>query len=216
MRQHRVGTASRRSARAAATGRRWHDRTEELADCLLLGLLVVVAAVPVLTAPTAFAAACAVLADRRAGAGTSVAAAFRTALWNRLRTAPSAELGAGLGCALAALVLLADLTLLTTRLPGGPVLRLAVAAAVAAGGALLLGVAARAGTDGTGWRAAGLAELAGWRERPGRRLLLAAALVTAAVLVWTLPPLAAVISGPLALAATATTASATPATAGTD
>jgi hypothetical protein len=161
------------------------ERLEEFADCLLVGVFLAITALPVVTAPSGFAAACAVLADRR----TPLLNGYLAALRDRWR-APGAELLVGVVFA----VLLLDVLLATTLLPGGVPLRLAVLAAAVGGLTLLAGIAARAGT--TTWRAAARG---GFAARG--LVLLAGAVVAAGVLVWALPPLALVIGGPLAVAA---------------
>ncbi|WP_186763387.1 hypothetical protein [Lentzea tibetensis] len=161
------------------------DRLEEFSETLVLGLLVTLTVLPVVTAPSGFASACGVL-----GSGRSPRAFFAE-LRERWRS-PGRELAAGLSFLGVSVFLGLDVVLAATVLPGHPLLRLAVVLVCVAGGALLLAVAARAGVLRTGWRAA-----LRW-EAP--RPMLMAVLVVAGVLVWTLPPLAVVIAGPIALA----------------
>ncbi|MFI6102015.1 hypothetical protein ACIA8G_41235 [Lentzea sp. NPDC051213] len=149
------------------------ERLEVLADTLLVGLFVFVASLPLITAFAAFGAGCAVLRD-----GLPVGR-----FWELFRFKPLP------GVVFAALwvVLVVDVLLVVTVLPAPFPVRGAILLASAALGALLLDQAR------LGWRGA--------LKFAAPRPMLMAALVVAGVLVWALPPLALVITGPLALAA---------------
>ncbi|GLZ29491.1 hypothetical protein Lesp02_16810 [Lentzea sp. NBRC 105346] len=162
------------------------ERFEDFADCLLVGLFVTLTALPVVTAPSGFAAACRVLAS-----GVPPRLFFRE-LRDRWRS-PADELLAGFVFGGLTLFLALDVGLALTVLPGSWLLRLAVVIVCVAAGALLLAVAARAGVSRISWRAA-----LQWKTP---KPMLMAVLVVAGVLVWTLPPIALVIGGPVAFAA---------------
>jgi hypothetical protein len=152
------------------------NRLETLADTLLVGVFVLVASLPLVTAFSAFGAGCAVLRE-----GLPVGR-----FWSLLRVqwVP--------GAVFAALwtLLVVDVVLVVTVLPAPLPVRGAVLLASAATGALLLDQAR------LGWR--------GTLKFRAPRPMLVAALVVAGVLVWALPPLALVMAGPLALAAEST------------
>lgn len=152
------------------------ERLETLADALLVGLFVFVAALPLITAFAAFGAACAVLRD-----GLPVGR-----FWALMRF----SFVPGLVFAVAWAVLAADVVVVLTVLPAPWPVKAAVLAASAGLGAVLLDQAR------LGWRGA--------LKFAAPRPMLMAALVVAGVLVWALPPLALVIAGGLALAAEST------------
>ncbi|GAA2831664.1 hypothetical protein [Crossiella cryophila] len=178
----------------------WWDRLSALSDTVLLGLLVALCAVPVLTLPAGFAAACAVIARWREGDSPALLPVFRDTLADGLRR----HLLAGVAFVAASLLLALNLSLLLDlSLPGGAVLRWLVAGVSLCAFTLLTLTAAVAGATGRGWLSAVRAAYGKAVLGPGAFLLLATAHVVAGVLVWTLPPLALVVAGPLALAATA-------------
>ena len=152
------------------------ERLEVLADTLLVGLFVFVASLPLVTAFSAFGAACAVLREGLP------AGRFWTLL--RVQWLP------GVVAAVLGSVLVVDVVLVVTVLPAPLPVRAAVLAASSAIGAWILSQAC------LGWRGA--------LNFAAPRPMLMAALVVAGVLVWALPPLALVIAGPLALAVEST------------
>lgn len=152
------------------------ERLEVLADTLLVGLFVFVASLPLVTAFSAFGAACAVLR------GGLPVGRFWSLL--RVRWVP------GVVFAVLWAVLVVDVVVVLTVLPAPLPVRGAVLATSAAVGAWMLSQAC------LGWRGA--------LKLSVPRPMLMAALVVAGVLVWALPPLALVIAGPLALAAEST------------
>lgn len=152
------------------------ERLEVLADTLLIGVFVFVASLPLVTAFSAFGAACAVL---RGGLPVG-------RFWSLLRV----QWLPGVVFAALGLVLVVDVVLVMTVLPAPLPVRGAVLAATSAIGAWILSQAC------LGWRGA--------LKFAAPRPMLMAALVVAGVLVWALPPLALVIGGPLALAAEST------------
>ncbi|WP_394436568.1 hypothetical protein [Streptomyces sp. SGAir0957] len=165
------------------------------ADMLLVGLLTSVACLPVLTLPAAFCAASATLgAGARTGAPVTAAAYVRA-----LRTHLTARsLAGGLLPPLLVLVLLVDAALLDSPLPGAPVMA-----------PVLVLLALGAATVGLRSTALGGADRLSVREALARSLadprpaaLLAAAVLLAALLAWSIPLLVPLLPGPLAFAAT--------------
>lgn len=172
--------------------RSWFAR---FADCLLLGVLVLVASLPVVTAFPAVVAGCAVL-RRGAYDGRGVTAAH---FLERLRSV----LGSGpavwaVPTAVVALLWL-DALALDAR---GPGLGVAFAAATAVLAGLGLRCAA-AWREGTRWRTTLVAVFRSVPRSPLAPALLAGAVGAAAVLLTMSPVLLLVVLGPLTLAATA-------------
>lgn len=167
------------------------------ADVLSVGLATAVASLPVLTAPAAFSTACEILRgtreDRPATAGRYV-----RLLRQRLRPG---DLIAGLAAVTGVLLVLADLALARTGLPGGPAFT-AVAAAIGAYAAVTGLRACGSPESLTDWPAAVRAAWDTARD-PGGSALVLLALATAALCAWTLLPLAFLAPGPLAMALTA-------------
>ncbi|MFI1356493.1 hypothetical protein ACH4TV_23385 [Streptomyces sp. NPDC020898] len=168
------------------------------ADVLSVGLATAVASLPLLTAPAALSTACEVLRGTREDRPATAGRYFRL-LGQRLRVG---DLVAGLAAVTGVLLVLADLALARTGLPGGPAFA-AVAAAIGAYAAV------------TGLRACGRPEsLTDWPSAvrhaardtardPGGSALVLLALATAALCAWMLLPLAFLAPGPLAMALTA-------------
>lgn len=152
------------------------ERLETLADTLLVGVFILLASLPLVTAFSAFGAGCAVL---RGGLPVG-------RFWSLLRV----QWRPGAVFAVLWAVLVVDVVLVVTVLPAPLPVRGAVLLASAACGALLLDQAR------LGWRGA--------LKFEAPRPMLMAALVVAGVLVWALPPLALVMAGPVALAAEST------------
>lgn len=168
------------------------------ADCLLLGVFLLLASLPVITAYPALVAGCAVLREQAHGGAGVTPRHFLAALRRVLRSGPSVWLAPTGVLAL----LWLDALALDAHGPGaGPAFAVAAAALAALG----LRCAA-AWRDGLRWRAV-LA--AAFRSVPGQPLvtvLLAGSTAAAAVLLTMSPVLLLVVLGPLVLAATATDA----------
>ncbi|WP_212911354.1 DUF624 domain-containing protein [Streptomyces sp. TS71-3] len=169
------------------------------ADMLAIGLATTAACLPVVTAPAAFAAACAVLRgaireQRPATLGRYVAE-LRAHGLRRTLAAGAVTLAGG---ALPAV----DLLLARAGLPGaGPV---AVVVAAVAAGALVVGLRGAAEPRAAeSWREAVRTAAGRSVADPSGSALLLAATVLCAVLVWMLPLLAPLTPGILAFAVTA-------------
>ncbi|MEH0417456.1 hypothetical protein [Streptomyces sp. B21-083] len=168
------------------------------ADVLSIGLATAVASLPLLTAPAALSTACEILRGTREDRPATAGRYFRL-LRQRLRTG---DLAAGLAAVAGVLLLLADLALARTGLPGGGVFA-AVAAAIGAYAAVTGLRACGRPESLTNWPAAvGAAARQAVRDLGGSALVLLA-LATAALCAWMLPPLAFLAPGPLAMALTA-------------
>ncbi|QWF78038.1 hypothetical protein [Amycolatopsis sp. CA-230715] len=171
-------------------GELFGPRFELFADVLSVGIATTVACLPVVTAPAALSTACEVL---RGGRGSFWRAFSRRARWR-------ADLLAGLAMIGVASVLAADFLLAGAGLPGGKPFTVAlalVAVALAVIGLRAVAMPAR------GWRRAYADAAAASFADPGGSLLLLLAFATAALCAWVLPPVAALVPGPLAMAACA-------------
>ncbi|MEU4142816.1 hypothetical protein [Streptomyces parvulus] len=165
------------------------------ADMLLVGVLTSLACLPVVTAPAAFAAASATL-RRSADAGSPVGAGGYLADL-RVHLTPG-SLAGGLAVPLLAAVLLVDTALVRASLPGAALMAPALLL-------LTLGLAVVALRTTALPAPHRLSLREGFRRsvaRPRGTLLLAAALVPAALLAWSIPVLVPLLPGPLAFAAT--------------
>lgn len=166
------------------------------ADMLLVGLLTTVACLPVVTAPAAFAAASATL---RNTASDGVQVSVRGYV-ERLRALVTRRaLVAGLAPPLLGVILLLDVRLVGSGLPGAALM--APALLLLALGAAVVGLRATAveAPHHLSAREGLVRSLAD----PRGSLLLAAAVVLAVLLVWAMPVLVPLLPGPLAFAATA-------------
>jgi len=177
----------------------WRAGLGDFSDCLLVGLLVALASVPVLTAPPAFAAGCRALDRARHG----IVRPLWTTFWADFRQA--ARGGVTFGAVLVVAAVLAAVDLEVARsMPGagalGPMLWLLAAVAVVVAIRTCEVVAA----SELAWRRAVVAAARETAGAPGKSLLVALAVALSAVLVWMLPVLALVVAGPLCLAAVAT------------
>ena len=167
-------------------------------ECLLVGVLVTVAALPVVTLLPALAAGCAQIRAHVDGETTTVAAFF-----GRVRAAYPGSLPLSLGVAGGYAVLAIDAAVLRSGPPGaGPV---AAGCAVAAASlAVVVLRATAAWSPGAQWtllvRAATRRATTG---DPSGSLLLLLALAVGAVVTWQLLPLAVPIVGCVAMAAVA-------------
>ncbi|MET9218442.1 MULTISPECIES: hypothetical protein [unclassified Streptomyces] len=166
------------------------------ADMLLVGVVTAVACLPVVTAPAALSAACAVF-RRTAANGVQVRLGDLLAEVRARLTLPA--LLKGLVPPAFAVLFLLDEELLRSGLPGAalmaPVLMLLALGAAAVG---LRAVA----LDGP-HRLSGREALARSLADPRGTALLAGAVVLAALLLWAMPVLLPLLPGPLAFAATA-------------
>ncbi|MFC5096830.1 hypothetical protein [Amycolatopsis plumensis] len=193
----------------------WRTGLGDFSDCLLAGLLVALASVPVVTAAPAFVAGCRVLDRSRHDVGGPLWTRFR----DDFRAAARGGVAFGLGC-LAAVVLFAVDLEVVVSMPGSGVLKPTLWVLAVAGVVVAVRTCELVATGGPARRRAGPREAAAaggpvWRRAfvaaaretaadPKNALLLAAALGVAVLLVWMLPILALVVAGPLALAAVAT------------
>ena len=169
------------------------------ADMLAVGVAAAVASLPVITAPTAFAAACAVLRrsireDRPVSMGEYVAE-FRAHGLRRV-------LLAGVTVLAAVTLVVLDLALAGAGLPGARPMSWALTALAVAG----LVVALRAAADpevARGWRPALSRSATRLVTDPVGCALIAVAAGLCVAFVWMLPLLALLLPGPLAFAITA-------------
>lgn len=165
------------------------------ADCLLLGVFLVVCSIPVVTAFPAFVAGCAVLREQARGGPGVTPATLLAALRGVLRSGRAVLL---VPTGVLALLWL-DAMALDARGPGMGVPVAAASALVAA-----LGLRCASGwREGTAWRTV---VVSAFRSLPGHPLattLLAGSAVAAVALVAMSPVLLLIALGPLALAATA-------------
>ncbi|GHG07062.1 MULTISPECIES: DUF624 domain-containing protein [Amycolatopsis] len=197
----------------------WRTGLGDFSDCLLAGLLVALASVPVVTAAPALVAGCRVLDRTRRDVGSPLWTTF----WADFRAAARGGMLFGLSCLAAVVVFAVDLEVVAS-MPGAGVLKPVLWVLAAAGAVVALRTCELVATGGPARRWAGPRETAAvsgaaggpaWRRAfvaaaretaadPKNALLLAAALGIAVLLVRTLPILALVVAGPLALAAVAT------------
>ncbi|WP_242545624.1 DUF624 domain-containing protein [Amycolatopsis sp. MtRt-6] len=110
----------------------WRTGLAGFSDCLLAGLLVALASIPVVTAAPAFAAGCRILDRSRHDVGGPLWTTF----WADFRSAARGGVGFGLACLVAVALFAVDLAVVTS-MPGAGVLRpalwvLAVAGVVVA------------------------------------------------------------------------------------
>lgn len=165
------------------------------ADCLLLGVFLLVCSLPVVTAFPALVAGCTVLREQAHGGPGVTPATLLAALRRVLRSGPAVWLVPTGAVAL----LWLDAVALEARGPGMGV-PLAVASAVVAA----MGLRCAAGwRDGTAWRMVAVAAFRSMPERPLIPVLLAGASVAAVALLAMSPVLLIVVLGPLTLAAAA-------------
>jgi len=165
------------------------------ADMLLMGLLTTLACLPVVTAPAAFAAASGTL-RRAAETGTP---ADLGGFVRRLRARTTVRsLAAGLLLPLVAVVVLVDVALLRSDLPGAAVMAPALVLLTLGGAVVALRSTALPEDSQLSLRTGLLRTL---EDARGSALLLAAILL-AGLLMWSTPLLLPLLPGPLAFAAT--------------
>jgi uncharacterized membrane protein YesL len=177
----------------------WRAGLGDFSDCLLVGLLVALASVPVLTAPPAFAAGCRALDRARHG----IVRPLWTTFWADFRQAARGGVTFGLVVVAAAVLVAVDLEV-ARSMPGAGVLRPVLFVLAAVGVVVAVRTCAVVAASGPAWRRAVVAAARETVGAPGKALLVAAAVALSAVLVWMLPVLALVVAGPLCLAAVAT------------
>ncbi|MEV8539615.1 hypothetical protein [Streptomyces sp. NPDC051572] len=165
------------------------------ADCLLLGVFLLVCSLPVVTAFPALVAGCAVLREQAYGGPGVTPRQLIAALRRVLRSGHAVWLAPS---AVLALLWLDALTLDAH----GPGLDVPVAAASAIVAALGLRCAA-GWREGTTWRAVGMSVFRSMPQQPLALVLLAGSVMASAVLLAMSPALLLIVLGPLALAATA-------------
>ncbi|WP_328647860.1 hypothetical protein OHS58_09000 [Amycolatopsis sp. NBC_00348] len=177
----------------------WRTGLGDFADCLLVGLLVALASVPVLTAPPAFAAGCQALDRARHGIGRPLWTTF----WADFRRTARGGVAFAVACGAAVVLAAVDLEV-AASMPGAGVLRPVLWVLAAAGVVVAVRTCAVVGSSEQTWRRAVVTAARESVGAPGKALLVAVAVALSAVLVWMLPVLALVVAGPLGLAAVAT------------
>ncbi|WP_201850149.1 hypothetical protein [Myceligenerans indicum] len=183
--------------------RTFADTFALLAECLLVGIYVLVASLPVVTLPAALAAGTAHLRRHLAGRGTDIGR-FARDWWDAVR---ALWLLGVAGVVLAAVLGVNAQIAASGMLPGGAAVR---GASLAAGAVAAVVVLRTAGAwprlgDGAWGTARGLVA-GGMRDAgkdPAGSLLLLVALGLCGLLVWMLTPLIAVVGGLLCLAVVA-------------
>ena len=177
---------------------RYEGPISSLADCLVVGIMVLLSFVPLVTGFAGFVAGCAILRARTRGEGKITPAAF----WREFRTAVRSSVGVILIPAALGLVLVVDLFALYAGLGENPVMWIAlgVVSAVVA----VLGIrTAAAWRPGLHWIPTVQRSFAALGEDLGGSLLLAGALGTSIALALFTPMLTIVCLGPLVLGAVA-------------
>jgi hypothetical protein len=160
-------------------------------DCLLLGVLTFLAALPLVTAFAAVTAACRLLADRVDRDAEVTVTAYGRAFVAVLRSHP----GVTLVPALVVFLVAVDALALAAGAPGRPAL------AVALGVLAVVGLRAAAGwAPGNAWSVVLRSAGADTVRQPGGSALLLAAVAVAIVLAWTVPLMIVLVPGVLALA----------------
>jgi len=177
---------------------RYEGPISSLADCLVVGIMVLLSFIPLVTGFAGFVAGCAILRARTRGEGKITPAAF----WREFRTAVRSSVGVILIPAALGLVLVVDLFALYAGLGENPVMWIAlgVVSAVVA----VLGIrTAAAWRPGLHWIPTVQRSFAALGEDLGGSLLLAGALGTSIALALFTPMLTIVCLGPLVLGAVA-------------
>ncbi|WP_410615389.1 DUF624 domain-containing protein [Amycolatopsis sp. lyj-109] len=177
----------------------WRAGLGEFSDCLLAGLLVALASVPVVTAVPAFTAGCRVLDRVRHDLGRPLWTTF----WADFREAARGGVPFGLACVAAVVLFAVDLAVVAS-MPGAGALRAALWLLAVAAVVVAVRTCEVVATGSEPWRRAFVTAARETAAAPKNALLLAAAIGLAGLLVWMLPILALVVAGPLALAAVAT------------
>ena len=186
-----------RPARQAILAR-YESTISAFADCLVVGILVLLSLLPIVTGFAGVVAGCAVLRARSAGVGSITPAAF----WREMRIAMKSSIGVLLVPTAITLLLVADLIALGAGLGNDPAVIAGFAVLAAIVGVLGLRTAAswRVGARWIPTTQRAFSLLA--RDARGS-LLLFGALATAILLAWLTPALTIVCLGPLVLGAVA-------------
>src|SRR3954454_2230766 len=169
----------------------WRAGMAEFSDCLLIGLLVVLASVPVLTAAPALAAGCRAVDRARHGIGRPLWTTF----WADFRQAARGGVTFG-GLGLLVVVLFAVDLEVVRSMPGAGVLGPALGVLAAVAAVVALRTCEVVATGEPSWRRAAVSAVRETVAAPGSALLLAGAAGLAVVLVWMLPILALLVAGP--------------------
>ena len=166
-------------------------------ECLMVGLLVLLAALPVVTLVPALAAGCAHIKAHVDGETTSVRAFFE-----RVRAAVPGGWVVSIGVIGSFAVLVVDVVVLRTRVAGGDLVAV-VSGVVAVGLAVVLLRAAALWSVGSRWPS--VMREAGRRASSdfGGSLLLVMSLAVMLVVTWQLPPLLLPMAGCVLMAAVA-------------
>lgn len=177
---------------------RYEGPISSLADCLVVGILVLLSFIPLVTGFAGFVAGCAILRARTRGEGKITPAAF----WREFRTAVRSSIGVILIPAALGVLLAVDLFALYAGLGENPVMWVAlglVSAVIA-----VLGIrAAAAWCPGQRWTPTLQRSFAALGDDLGGSLLLLGALATSIALALFTPMLTIVCLGPLVLGAVA-------------
>ncbi|MEV0845712.1 hypothetical protein AB0J21_07460 [Streptomyces sp. NPDC049954] len=188
-------------------GELFGPRMTLFSELLAVGVCCLLASLPLVTAPTAFAAACRLLREAAEDGPSATVPRYVQALRAH---GTGRTLRAGGALLLTGALLVADLLVTRTgsagagtALPGAALLGPALLVLAA----LALLVAERAAADQDvpreGWRRAFARAAHRTRRDPSGTLLLAVATVLVVLFVWVLPPLLLLAPGPLAFAVTA-------------
>ncbi|MEA5364966.1 hypothetical protein VA596_35910 [Amycolatopsis sp., V23-08] len=177
----------------------WRSGLGDFSDCLLAGLLVALASVPVVTAPAGFVAGCRALDRARHG----IVRPLWTTFWADFRQAARGGVPFGAVVVVAAVLVAVDLEV-TRSMPGAGVLGPVLQVLAAVGAVIAVRTCEVVAATELAWRRAVVAAARETVGAPGKALLVAVAVALSAVLVWMLPVLVLVVAGPLCLAAVAT------------
>ncbi|WIV55254.1 DUF624 domain-containing protein [Amycolatopsis nalaikhensis] len=177
----------------------WRAGLGEFSDCLVVGLVVAVASIPVVTAAPAVVAGCRAIGRTRSGVGGPLWTTF----WADFRAVLRGGLAFGLGCLAAGVLLAVDFEV-AGELPGAGLLRPVLGVLGAAAVVIAVRTCQVVSSGELFWRRALITAARATAAAPAQAALLAAAIGLSAVLVWMLPILALVVAGPLCLAAVAT------------
>lgn len=174
-------------------------------ETMLLGVTLFVLALPVVTAPAAYAAGAAHMERHLAGRPDTV-----LSLWADFRAALPGSWKLGLGTLGAGMIVVVNVLLAASeQLPGGPLVLIATVVLAAGLAVLLLRTAVLWHIDGEDAHKAGVWARA-WAQAKAEALgdvagtaLLLAAMVMSLTFVWMLPPLVFIVPGVLVLAVVA-------------
>jgi uncharacterized membrane protein YesL len=181
-----------------ARASRWREGLEDFSDCLVIGLLIALASIPVLTVGPALAAGCHALHRTRQGISLPVWPTFWRDFARQARGGvPFTALAIGV-----ALLLAVDVAVVGPDMPGGRLIEVALWVAVVA--VTVIGLRTCEVAVGEGWRRAVRTAARQTVAAPRSAALIAGAACAALVLVWMQPLLVFLVGGPLVLALVAT------------